>query len=192
MNPTEPARYDDTAIMLHWLAAALIVCGFALGLVMTGLSVSPTRLRLFNWHKWVGVTVLAVSLLRLAWRAGHHPPALGPQLLAALPGWRLAAYRATHRLLYVLFLAVPLSGWAYSSATGFPVVWLGGLALPDFVAPDKALVQPLRTLHHGLAYALGGLALLHVAAALEHGLVERDGLLARMWPRRRRLAGGPR
>lgn len=182
----QPARYDGTAIALHWLAAMLIACGFGLGLVMTGLPVSPLRLRLFNWHKWIGVTVLLVSLLRLAWRASHRPPALAPQLLAALPRWRLVAYRATHRLLYLLFLALPLSGWAYSSATGFPVVWFGVLALPDFVAPDKALADILRTLHHGLAYALGGLVLLHVAAALEHGFVERDGLLARMWPARRR------
>jgi len=89
-----------------------------------------------------------------------------------------------HGLLYVAFFAVPLLGWAYSSAAGFPVVWFGVLPLPDFVPKDKALADTFKELHELAAYGLAALVLAHVGAALKHHFVDRDGLLARMWPGR--------
>jgi cytochrome b561 len=144
---------------------------------MHELPVSPQRLKLYSWHKWAGVVILALSVVRLLVRLrGPVPQDL------AMPAWQRGAAHATHHALYLLFFAVPLVGWAYSSAAGFPVVWFGVLPLPDFVPVDKQLADTLKELHELLAYALGALVLLHIAAALKHQLVDRDGLMERMWP----------
>ncbi|MFT7722647.1 MAG: cytochrome b [Roseateles sp.] len=173
---TQPAaRYTPVAIALHWLLALGIVGAFGVGLYMTGLPFSPARLKLYNWHKWAGVTLLALSALRLLWRLTHRPPADLP-----MPAWQARAAHAMHGLLYLLFFAVPLAGWAYSSAAGFPVVWFGVLPLPDFVPRDKALAESFKTLHMAFAYGLALLVLAHVGAALKHHFIDRDGLLARM------------
>jgi cytochrome b561 len=173
------ARYGTPAIAAHWLLALLLVGNFALGLWMTELALSPLRLKLYNWHKWAGVVILTLSLLRLLWRLGHRPPAALP-----MPAWQAQAARATHLGLYLLFFAVPLAGWAYSSAAGFPIVWFGVLPLPDFVPVDKALAEAIKPWHERLAWTLIALVALHVAAALKHHFIDRDGLLQRMWPLR--------
>ena len=178
--PTHPpTRYSLPAIALHWLLALLILGSLGIGFYMTGLSMSPTRLKLYNWHKWAGVTILALSAARLLWRLTHQPPADPP-----MPAWQAQAAHAAHWALYVLFFAVPLVGWAYSSAAGFPIVWFGVLPLPDFVSPDKALAEAIKPWHGRLAYLLAFVVLLHVAAALKHHFVDRDGLLLRMLPGR--------
>jgi cytochrome b561 len=171
----EAARYNGIAIALHWLIAALIVGALGVGSYVAGLPLSPTRLKLINWHKWAGVTILALSAFRLLWRASHRPP---PDV--AMPHWQLRIAHATHGLLYGLCLAVPLAGWAYSSAAGFPVVWFGVLPLPDLLPVDKALAPAVRTLHATLAWSLAAVAAGHVAAALWHQVVSRDHLLDRM------------
>jgi cytochrome b561 len=174
-----PARYTGTAIVLHWLLAAALLGSWSVGLYMSDLPLSPTRLKLYNWHKWAGITILLLSALRLAWRLTHRPPPDGP-----MPLWQARAANAAHGLLYVLFFAVPLSGWAYSSAAGFPVVWFGVLPLPDFVSPDRELAQTLKQAHKILAFLLAATVLLHVAGALKHQFLDKDGLLARMRPSR--------
>ena len=176
-------RYTGTAITLHWLLAVAILCSFCLGLYMADLPVSPTRLKLYNWHKWAGITILTLSMLRLLWRLSHRPPRLPAQVLVNMPGWQRIAHDGTHKLLYLLFFAVPLVGWAYSSAAGFPIVVFGVLPLPDFVPVDKDLAEAIKPWHGRLAFTLATLVILHVAAALKHHFVDRDGLLARMWPR---------
>ena len=174
-----PLRYSLPAIVLHWALAAAIFASLIVGNFVAGLAVSPLQLRLVNWHKWAGITILALSLLRLGWRLTHRPPPDVP-----MARWQRRAAHATHALMYALFVAVPLAGWAYSSASGFQVVWFGVVALPDFVAPDRALAAVLEGVHALLAYSLAALVALHVAAALKHQLVDRDALLARMgWPR---------
>lgn len=176
---TTPSRYSGVAMGLHWLLALMIFGSFCVGFYMSDLPLSPTRLKLFNWHKWAGVTILALSALRLLWRWTHRPPADLPA-----PPWQLRAAHATHWALYGLFFLVPLAGWAYSSAAGFPIVWFGVLPLPDFVSPDKALAEWLKQSHAVLAWALAVLVLLHIAAALKHHFVDNDGLLERMRPGR--------
>jgi cytochrome b561 len=177
-EPTGTApRYDATAIAAHWVLAVLIALNLALGLTMHDLPLSPLRLRLFNWHKWVGITILALSALRLLWRLTHAPPPDPP-----MAAWQRAAAHGVHRALYALFFAVPLAGWAYSSATGFPVVWFGVLPLPDWVPVNRALADALKATHKAAALALALLVLLHVAAALKHHVFDRDGLLHRMRP----------
>ena len=178
--PSEPDRYGLVAIAFHWLLALAIVCAFLLGHYMSDLPLSVTRLKLFNWHKWLGVTILALSALRLLWRLSHRPPADLP-----MPAWQARAAHLVHGLLYLLFFAVPLAGWAYSSASGFPIVWFGVLPLPDFVPVDKALAASLKEAHELLANGLALVVLLHLAAALQHQFLNRDGLLQRMLPARR-------
>jgi cytochrome b561 len=151
---------------------------------MHELPFSPFRLKLYNWHKWAGVTILFLSVLRLVWRVTHRPPALPASMSAAMPAWQHTAHHATHHLLYALFFIVPLTGWAYSSAAGFPIVWFGVLPLPDFVGADKTLAEVIKPLHKFSTFALAGLVVLHVAAALKHQLVDKDGLMARMSLRR--------
>jgi cytochrome b561 len=175
MSATPSDRYDFVAIAFHWLLAIAIVGTFGVGLYMSDLHMSPTRLKLFNWHKWAGMTIFALSALRLLWRLTHRPPADLP-----MPAWQQRAAHWMHLALYALFFAVPLAGWAYSSATGFPIVVYGLVPLPDFVPVDKGLAETLKTLHHLLAYALATAVLLHIAAALKHQFIDRDGLLQRM------------
>jgi cytochrome b561 len=172
-------RYSRPAIALHWLLALLIVGNFVLGFYMHDLPFSMTRLKLFNWHKWAGVTILALSAARLLWRLTHQPPADLPA-----PAWQQRAAHAAHWVLYALFFAVPLSGWAYSSAAGFPIVLFGVLPLPDFVGADRAFSEAIKPLHGTLAWALAAVVLLHVGAALKHQLLDRDSLMLRMMPRR--------
>ncbi|RZI80948.1 MAG: cytochrome b [Rubrivivax sp.] len=177
-------RYTGVAITFHWVLAAAILTAFGVGLYMVGLPMSPAKLKLINWHKWAGVTILTLSALRLLWRLTHRPPALPPAIERAMPGWQKAAYHGTHWLMYLMFFTVPLLGWAYSSAHGYPIVWFGVLPLPDFVPVDKALAETLKPWHFVSAFALMGLVALHVAAALKHQFIDRDGLLLRMRPGR--------
>lgn len=179
-----PARYGATAIALHWLLAAALVGIFCVGLYMTGLPFSPQRLKLYNWHKWAGVTILALSVLRLLWRLSHRPPALPAAMQSAMPRWQHIAHHGTHHLMYALFFVVPLVGWAYSSAAGFPIVFLGVLPLPSFVPASPELATLIKPWHEITAYALAALVVLHVAAALKHQFIDRDGLLWRMLPGR--------
>jgi len=179
MKPTLPRsdRYHPVSMALHWLLALMILGSLGLGLYMTGLPFSPTRLKLYNWHKWAGVVILTLSALRLLWRLAHPPPAALP-----MATWQRRVARGAHTALYALFFAVPLAGWAYSSSAGFPVVVFGVLPLPDWVPVNRELADGLKTLHHWLAYGLATLVGLHVAGALKHHFIDRDGLLLRMRP----------
>ena len=179
MKTHTPVRYTRTAMALHWFLALAILGAFALGLYVADLSPSPERLQFITWHKWAGITILALSGWRLLWRVTHRPPADVP-----MPAWQLRAAQVMHLALYGLFFAVPLAGWAYSSAAGHPIVWFGVLPLPDFVPVDKPLAHDLKELHEALAWALVVIAGLHIAAALKHQFIDRDGLINRMRPRR--------
>ena len=179
--PPAAGRWHPVSIALHWLLAPMIVGSLGVGLYMTGLPFSPLRLQLYNWHKWAGVTILALSALRLLWRLTHRPPVDAP-----MPRWQRRTAHVAHGALYLLFFAVPLAGWAYSSAAGFPVVLFGVLPLPDFVGADRELSESLKPLHRMLAYTLAAVVVLHVAGALRHHFIDRDGLLLRMMPARHR------
>lgn len=172
-------RYTNTAIAFHWLLALLILGSLAVGLTMTGMPFSPLRLKLYNWHKWAGVTILLLSALRLLWRLSHRPPPTPP-----MPAWQANAAHWAHMALYALFFAVPLAGWSYSSAAGFPIVLFGVLPLPDFVPVSRDLAASLKQAHALLAWLLGAVVALHVAGALKHQVIDRDGLLQRMRPGR--------
>lgn len=177
-----PARYTGSAVALHWLIALGILCTFALGLYMHELTLSPIRLRLYSWHKWAGVTLFLLAMARLAWRATHRPPAL-PEAMPRLQ--RLAAAGA-HHLLYVLMLAVPVSGWLMSSAKGFQTVWFGVVPIPDLLPKDADLGDTLQAVHQTLNFLMAAVVAAHAAAAVKHHLVDRDDVLLRMLPGRAR------
>lgn len=172
-------RYTGVAIGLHWLIAALIIGGFALGWVMTDIpGFTPSKLRYFAWHKWIGVTVLALVVLRLIWRATHRPPPLP----ASTGRWTAIAAHGTHHLLYLLMLLVPLSGYLYSSVVGIQVVYLGIVPLPTLLSPHPEWRHVFRTIHVWLDWTLAGFVALHLLAVVKHQLLDRDGLLWRMLP----------
>jgi len=177
-------RYTATAIALHWLVVLLILCSAALGLYMVGLPFSPAKLKLYSWHKWIGVSIFLVALLRALWRLAHPAPAMP----AATPRWQRAAAAASHLLLYLLVIVIPLSGWVMSSALGVQTVYLGVLPLPDLLAKDKALGEQLKLVHGALNWTLAAVVAVHIAAALRHHFVDRDDVLQRMLPFLRRRA----
>lgn len=169
-------HYTPTAIALHWLIALLIFIAFPLGIYMHDLPLSPTKLQLYSYHKWIGVTVFMLAVGRVYWRATHQPPALPD----SMPGWEKFAAHATHYALYVLIFIIPLSGWLMSSAKGFQTVWFGVLPLPDLLGKDEELGKQLQQVHMLLNFALVGLLLGHVGAALKHHFIQHDDILARM------------
>ena len=180
--PAPAASYTTTAKLLHWLLALALIAALGMGLYMVSLSFSPLRLKLYNWHKWLGVAILVLSLVRLGWRLRHRPPALPAAMQAAMPAWQRLLHHATHHAMYALFFLVPLLGWAYSSAAGFSIVFLGIVPLPDWVPVSEPLAEFLKPLHQWSAYAFAALIVLHIAAAFKHQLIDRDGLLQRMLP----------
>jgi cytochrome b561 len=174
-------RYSTPAVVLHWLVALLILAGFPLGIYMVDLPLSPDKLRLYSYHKWIGVTVFVLVAVRLGWRLTHTPPPL-PEGMAA---WQRRASAIVHGLLYVLMIAIPLSGWLMSSAKGFQTVWFGVLPLPDLLQKDRELGDLLAGVHKALNFTLLALVILHVAAALKHHFIERQPFLQRMdWGRK--------
>lgn len=175
---TTAKSYTRTAIALHWLVALLIFLAFPLGMYMHDLPLSPTKLQLYSYHKWLGIAVLVLAAWRIVWRATHTPPALPDKL----PRWQQIASHAMHHTLYVLMFAVPMSGWVMSSAKGFKTVWFGVLPLPDLVGKNKALGELLTGVHQSLNYILLLLVVLHVVAALKHHYVDKDDILTRMSP----------
>ena len=168
-------HYTRTAVSLHWLLAACIPAALFMGWTMTDMAISPAKLALYNFHKWVGVTILGLAVLRSCWRLTHPVPPLLP-----MPRWQQWAAQTGHGSLYVLMLAVPLSGWCYSNASGYPIVYLGWIPLPDLVGKDKALAAQWVAVHGALAITLTVIVALHVLAALQHHFIHKDGTLRRM------------
>jgi cytochrome b561 len=170
--------YTTTAKTLHWCMAVLLMGMLGLGFYMADLPLSPDKLQLYAWHKWVGVSVFLLVWLRLVWRITHRPPPY-PASMSRAQQW-LA--HGGHWALYGLMVIIPLTGWLMSSAKGFQTVWWGLWPIPDLLAKDKALGHSLQELHE----ALNGLLLVliggHAAAALKHHWIDRDGILNRMLP----------
>lgn len=177
MSEVQPiaSHYTRTAVSLHWLIAALVICAFTFGWIMTELSISPLKLRMYSWHKWVGITVLTLAVLRVLWRVTHPPPPFVP-----MPAWQQRSAHALHGLIYLMLFAIPLSGWSYSNAAGYPIVYLSLWRLPDLVAKNKELAATLLMVHQTCGWVLAGALGLHVGAALQHHFIHRDDTLRRI------------
>lgn len=172
----EGAAYTRTAILLHWLIALLVIAQFAWGWWMQTIPKQPVgpRVDAFNLHKSVGLTILALMVVRIAWRLGHRPPPLPP-----MPGWQGWAARTTHVALYVLIVLQGLSGYLGSEVSGYPVKYFGNV-LPSWAGKNVALKEICEGVHLAVSFALAAVVALHVLGALKHALIDRDGLLARM------------
>ena len=164
--------------LFHWLMAALIFAQIVLGLLAVSWHLSPTKLNLFVWHKSTGMLVLALLALRLLWRLSHR----APELPWEMPLWERAAAQFSHFLLYVLMIALPLTGWVISSASNVPFSIFWTIPLPAIVGSDKGLADLFATIHAWLVTLLALVLVAHVGAALRHHYVKKDTVLARMLP----------
>lgn len=170
-----PTAFGRTSRVLHWTMALLIVVLLILGTVLTRIQPNLSTLWLYGLHKTLGLTALGLGLVRLIWhRISPPPPPLGPAA-----HWQNRAARATHRALYVLMLAIPLSGWIASSATGLDVVIFGQITLPAIAPTSEAIENAGFAVHGVLTKLLMALLTLHIAGAVLRA-VKRDGSLSRM------------
>jgi cytochrome b561 len=170
--------YHGAAKAFHWLTALAVFGLLGIGLWMTGLPISLLKLQVYAWHKWIGLVVLVLTVLRLLWRWWHPPPPLP----ATITRWERALAPAGHWVLLFLLVAMPTSGWLMSSAAGVAVAWFGVLPLPDLVPRNPDLFEALRSVHFVLSRCLIVVVALHVAAVLHHDVLRRDGIFRRMWP----------
>ena len=171
--------YTKTAKVLHWLMAILLFGLLALGFYMHDLPLSPDKLKLYSWHKWAGVTAFLLVGFRLLWRFANRPPALPD----SMPKLMQFAAHAGHLMLYVLMIAIPLSGWLMSSAKGFQTVYFGVLPLPDLLDKNKEVGDLLALVHKSLNLLFIAVLAGHIGAALKHHFIDKDDILTRMLPK---------
>ncbi|MBB3257552.1 cytochrome b561 [Paraburkholderia bannensis] len=172
---TVQAHFCGLARLLHWSMAVLIVAMLFVGVGMVS-TVSRLHNSLIALHRPLGIALLVLAIVRIVVRLTRGTPAM-PN---AMPAWQRVAAHASHLVLYALMIAMPLIGWAMLSAAGYPVVLAGALHLPPITPPGVALYAFLRAAHTWLAMLLFATVLLHLGAALFHGLIRRDGVLESM------------
>jgi cytochrome b561 len=178
VEKTSGGTYTGTARALHWLIVGLLIAQFIFAWTMPGIRRDTPVTTLISLHFTFGVLVLAVAIVRLAWRVTHGEPV--PE--DGLPPWQVQSARAMHRLLYLLLFVIPILGWVNASWRGMPVVMFG-LELPKLMAKHAPGWGWTGDVHGLLAnYLLLALVGLHVAAALYHYVIRRDGVLQRMLP----------
>jgi cytochrome b561 len=170
-------RYGALAQLFHWVIVVLIITQFVLALWAEGLS-PIKKIGVLGTHKSIGITILVLAVLRLAWRLFNPVP---PQP-RGIPRWQELSAHVSHFLLYALLFITPVLGWLMSSARAFSVSWFGLVTLPDFIEPNKAAFELLRDWHHFMAWTLATIAVIHLAAALKHHFFDRDDVLRRMLP----------
>ncbi|WP_067732100.1 cytochrome b [Novosphingobium naphthalenivorans] len=178
----ETQQYSRVAVVLHWLIALLIALNFIAAWVAEDMP-KAEKMQIMANHKAFGLTILALTVIRILWRLVHKAPPLS----AALASWEVALARVVHVLFYFLMLFIPLTGWGMASGSGNPVSWFGLFDVPALpVAGNKALGGIFHESHEVLATIMLGLFALHVAGALKHQLLDRDDTMARMVPFLRR------
>jgi len=170
-------RFTPLQRLLHWLMAVCILAMLFIGVGMVS-TVMPKYLTLVSIHKPLGIAILVLALIRLAVRLRYRAPALPVDLPQPM---KLAAY-LSHYALYALMIAMPLLGWGMLSAAAYPVVLFGGVHLPSILPQSDSLHTLLWDAHYYLAFAFFALILMHVAAALFHAFVRRDGVFEAMAP----------
>ncbi len=174
------AAYHPFFRTIHWLMAVLIFGALALGVWATQLPKGDMRSEVLFVHKSFGVTVLALIVVRVVARLALGAP---PYVTPLTPLTRIVAH-SVHGLLYLLMIALPVSGYVMSSAGGHPPSFFGLFTLPNLVGADKSLDDSARQAHYVFAWAIGALIALHIAAVVWH-VMKRDTVLTRMWPRYR-------
>lgn len=171
--------YARPARLYHWIIALLVLLMIPAGLIMIreGLP-RPVQDTLFIFHKNAGLLVFLLMLARLIWRLRHPVPPLPPEIAP----WQRRAAELTHLALYVLLIAMPVSGYLRVRLDRFPIESLDAMSVPPLVPKNEALAGFFQSVHQICALLLIALLALHVAAALHHALIRRDGVWARIWP----------
>jgi cytochrome b561 len=172
-------RYSSTAIVLHWLLAALIVFLLGLGWWMMTIEKEPGSATYFDLHKSLGFIVLALVAIRIAWRATHRPEGLPD----AVPAWQARASEALHWALYATMIVMPIVGYLGASFQKHRPEFFG-LPTPAWATPNHDVSESFFTVHAITAWVLVVLVSLHVLAGLKHLLIDRDRVFQRMWFRR--------
>jgi cytochrome b561 len=178
-----PERFGAVSKTLHWLTLVLLIAAFTLAISMVNMPFSPRKLEFYSWHKWVGVTIFLLAVIRLAWRLANPVPRQPDRL----PPWQRSLAASSHAALYAVLIVMPVTGWIMSSALNLPVVYLGLVPIPSPFGVDRALGESMKVVHLSLAVLLLALVSIHVLAALYHHFVLRDDVLRRMLPWRARL-----
>ncbi|HZP66605.1 MAG TPA: cytochrome b [Rudaea sp.] len=179
MLKSDREHWGSIAKLFHWTIVLLIILQGAVGLYMTDQPKSPRIIPWYTFHKSVGLTILALAVLRLAWRAFDARP-IEP---ASMPAWQKFGARGGHIVLYVLIFLVPLTGWRFDSVSALrPLYWFGLFEVPHLGAPDPEGKELARDWHEWTFWALVVVAAGHAAVALVHQFVLRDNVLGRMWP----------
>lgn len=171
-------QYGVVTKSLHWIMALLVICLLGVGLYMGTMSLSAAKIQVYNLHKSLGICVLFLIIGRICW----HIISRTPHFVETLKPWEKKAATLVHFSLYILLIAMPLSGWIFSSAAGRPVQFFGIFTLPDIVAPDENIAKTFRALHGYIGYALMALIAMHIAGALKHHFIDKDPTLKRMLP----------
>lgn len=174
---TAGPRYTRVAIWLHWLIGLAVIANIGLAMLTEGLP-RETQRAAMDVHKALGITVLALTVIRIAWRLGHRPPPLP----ATIRTWQRLLGKVTHFLFYALLILLPLSGWVWMSAAGRPIDFFGLFAIPVIVAPNEGLADVMHDRHEVLGLTMLALAAIHILAAVKHQFVDRAGLIGRMNP----------
>ncbi len=176
---SDATRWGGLARFFHWMTVILILVQGAIGLVMVELPKRPNVIPVFNFHKSLGLTILAFAVLRLAWRAFDRRPEQPP----SMPRWQVHGATLGHVLLYALIFAMPLSGWLFDSASALrPLHWFGLFRVPSLTGgANHDLAELAKETHHWLFFTLVVVAAGHAAVALWHQFITRDGILERMW-----------
>jgi len=175
--PGSSTRYTNPAIFFHWIIAALIAMQIGLGWYMMSVEDDPRSAWLFRLHISIGITATALVALRILWRLKHTPAAL-PE---SLPAWQVQASRHTHKLLYLLMVLMPFTGYLGASFSGEGVAFFG-LQTPVWASKNDMLKELFFTIHSWTAWILVAAIVLHLLAAFKHLWIERDGVFHRMWP----------
>jgi cytochrome b561 len=169
-------RYSPPAIVLHWLVGLLIFALFGLGWYMMEIERQPGADWYFNLHRSLGLTVLALVVLRVLWRASHRPAELPP----TVPAWEKHLSRAGHWLLYALMIVMPLTGYLGSSYNRSGAAFFG-YQLPFWSGADRNLSKLFFTIHESIVWLFVAVIVVHALAGLKHWLVDKDKVLQRMW-----------
>ena len=170
--------WGSLSIGLHWLTLIFILSLAIVGLFMTELANGPLKIQVYALHKSFGLTVLGLTIIRLVWRLFS----ITPKTTANMPTWQNLIAKLTHGLLYLLLFAMPISGWLYNSAAGFPLKYFGLFKLPKLSDYNPELKQLAGDAHETFFYILALLMLIHAGAALKHHYLDKDTTLIRMLP----------
>lgn len=169
-------RYSLVARAIHWLTAIMVLTMVPAGLIMIRIDGGQLQNQLFDYHRSVGVVLMILTVIRLAYRLTHKPAPLP----ADIPMWQRTSAKVTHVFIYAFLLVNPFIGWVATSAYPAKITVFGLFTMPAIVSKDRALSEQLFTVHEVLGIMFTLAVLLHIGAALFHGFIRKDGVLQRM------------